>query len=334
VTKTQSRRNDLSAPVPKFCFELEVDRRTPERRVRTPEEFLAHYFPHDDKTSTDRIFKFMPRDVRGPLLTTWGVRGKRTALRDDDGRVQSVVHDALIANDIDARMFEEGLTPNIIMQWVDLSDWWSFWRRGKITKASILRALESGYQATVFDAEWFLSTLKSSGGKLQGTDVLAAGLSKEDLTEWVRNIHALGDGTPRGIVGAIGWEKIVAKTADDVLLAVLDAMALKVSLVAPLETKAVASPSADVEPGPVTGSREQILDNAEAVVSFKDDELIPVGDWQGMIEVEEEEPEDTKKRIFGDIVTPQPAKRPSSGSSKRSTRPPPSGKSANTDRRG
>jgi hypothetical protein len=232
LSKPQAR-NDLNAAVPKFCFELEMHRRTAEGRVRTAQEFLAHFFPHDAKSSTDRIFKFLPYEVRGPILTTWGVRGRKSALRDDDGKVQSVVHDSLVAGDIDAVMFEEALAPDVIMRWIDLTDWWVFWRGGKITKYTILRALESGYEAALFDAEWFLDSLRAHGGKLKGTDVLAEGLSKADLTEWVRHIHESGDGSPKGIVTALGWDQIVAKTSDEVLVSVLDAMAAKVALVVP-----------------------------------------------------------------------------------------------------
>ena len=282
MSKPQAR-NDLNAAVPKFCFELEMDRRTPEGRVRTAQEFLAHMFPHDPKIHTDRIFHYLPREVRGPILTTWSIRGKRTALRDDDDRVGAVVHDALVAGDIDATMFEQALAPNIIMRWIDLTDWWAFWRGGKITKYTILRALESGYESALFDAEWFLGTLRSHGGKLQGTDVLAEGLSKDDLTEWVRNIHETGDGSPKGIVGALGWDKIVAKTADEVLIAVLDAMALKVALVVPKDESASGAKAANGGGGGGGGSGEQVLDADAAAKLFPDDELLPVAgsaEWE------------------------------------------------------
>ncbi len=245
-------QNELGAAVPKFCLGLEVHRRTNDGRVRTPQEFLAHFFPHDKKSSTDRVFKYLPKDVRAPVLTTWGIRGRKSALLDDDAKVQSVVHDALVAGDIDASMFEEGLLPEIIVRWVELPDWWRFWRGGRITKYTILKALESAYDLELFDAEWFLATLRGHGGRLRGTDVLAEGLTKADLTEWVRRIHESGDGSPKGLISALGWDQIVAKTADDVLIGVLDAMALKVSLVVPEqkesgEAKAEARPEAKVD---------------------------------------------------------------------------------------
>ena len=269
-------RNDLNEAVPKFCFELEMDRRTAEGRVRTSQEFLAHYFPHDAKSSTDRIFKCLPRDVRGPMLTQWGVRGKRTALRDDDDRVKAVVHDALLANDLDSQMFEEALNPSIIMRWVDLSDWWAFWRGGKMSKASILRALESGYEAALFDAEWFFGTLRK--GNLKGTDVLSEGLSKEELTEWVRFIHESGDGSPKGLLAALGWDQVVAKTPDDVLIAVIDAMALKAQLVVPAKTDAAPPVKTN---GTVGGAKaaEHPADGDPTGPIFKEDDMIAIDEW-------------------------------------------------------
>jgi len=230
-------RNDIESAVPKFCFGLEVHRRTPDGRVRTAKEFLSHFFPHDKKSSTDRVFHYLPNEVRAPILTTWGVRGKKSALLDDDSKVQSVMHDALVAGDIDASMFEDALAADTIMRWIDLSDWWTFWRGGKITKYTILKALESGYELGLFDAYWFLDTIRGQGGKLRGTDILAEGLNKADLTEWVRRIHESGDGSPRGLLAALGWDQIVAKTADEVLVAVLDAMATKVALAAGPDAK-------------------------------------------------------------------------------------------------
>jgi hypothetical protein len=185
----------------------------------------------------------MPNEVRGPILATWGIRGSKAALRDSDDKVQAVVHDALIAGDIDHGVFEEGLGANTVVTWVPLADWWTFWRGGKLTKAAIQKALVSGYDLGLFDAKWFFDTIDSKGGKLKGTDVIAEGLSKEDLTDWIKKIHASGDGSPRGILNAVGWEKIVAKTTNDVLIAVLDAMVQKVNLVRPVEKPA--EPKAD-----------------------------------------------------------------------------------------
>ncbi|MGD0674971.1 MAG: hypothetical protein ABSC94_06095 [Polyangiaceae bacterium] len=224
-------RNDLSAAVPKFCLALEEHRRTPDGRVRTSQEMLSTFFQHDDRSCTDRILKYLPNDVRGPIIAAWGIRGIKAALRDSDDKVQSVVFDALVAGDIDHVAFEDGLGPETIVRWVPLADWWAFWRGGKLTKQAIHKALSTAYELYLFDARWFLDTIHAKGGAIKGTDVLADGLTKEDLTGWIRRIHETGDGTPKGLVSALGWDKIVTKTANDVLVAVLDAMVAKVGLV-------------------------------------------------------------------------------------------------------
>lgn len=224
-------RNDLGAAVPKFCLALEEFRRTPEGRVRTSQELLAVFFPHDEGSCTDRVFRHLPSDVRGPIVAAWGIRGIKAALRDTDEKVQQVVHDALVAGDIDHGAFEEGLSPETLVRWVPLGDLWSFWRGGKLTKQAIFKALSTAYELYLFDARWFLETISAKGGSLRGTDVLADGLTKDDLTQWVRRIHETNDGTPKGILAALGWDKIVAKTTNEVLVAVLDAMVAKVGLV-------------------------------------------------------------------------------------------------------
>jgi hypothetical protein len=224
-------RNDLSAAVPKFNLALEEHRRTPDGRVRTSQELLTSFFPHDEKTCTDKIFKYLPNEVRGPIVAAWGIRGTKAALRDNDDRIQQVVHDALVAGDVDHTAFEEGLTPETLVRWVPLADLWSFWRGGKLTKQAIHKALSTAYELYLFDARWFLDALHSKGGALKGTDVLADGLTKDELTQWIHRIHEAADGTPKGLVAALGWDKIVAKTPNDVLVAVLDAMVTKVGLV-------------------------------------------------------------------------------------------------------
>jgi hypothetical protein len=230
-------RNDLTAAVPKFCLALEAYRRTPDGRVRTQQEFVLHFFPHDAGSCTDRIFKYVPNDVRGPILASWGIRGAKAALRDTDEKVQSVVHDALVAGDIDHVAFEDGLNSEIVVRWAPLAEWWTFWRGGKLTKGAIQKALATAYELLLFDAKWFLDSIESRGGKLRGTDVLSDGLTKDDLAEWVKKIHESGDGTPKGLLNAIGWDRVVARTANEVLVAVLDAMALKAGLAKGAEGK-------------------------------------------------------------------------------------------------
>jgi hypothetical protein len=233
VSNVDKARNDLSAAVPKFSLALEEHRRTPEGRVRTAQEMVATFFPHDEKTCTDKIFKYLPNDVRGPITAAWGIRGVKAALRDNDEKVLSVVHDALVAGDIDPGAFEDGLSPETLVRWLPLADLWAFWRAGKMTKQALHKALSTAYELYLFDARWFLDTISAKGGAIKGTDVLSDGLSKDELTQWIRKIHETGDGTPKGIVAALGWDKIAAKTADDVLVSVLDAMVAKVGLVVP-----------------------------------------------------------------------------------------------------
>jgi hypothetical protein len=225
--------NDLSAAVPKFCLAVEEFRRTTEGRVRTPQEFLQHFFPHDANKVTDRVFKFLPNEIRGPVLTSWGLRGAKSALKDTDEKVQSVVWDALLAGDIDHDAFEQAILSDVVVRWVPLGDWWTFWRGGKLSKLAIQKALDAGYEMGLFDAKWFFDTIEGPGGKLKGTDVISEGLTKAELTEWVRKIHASGDGSPKGMLGAIGWERVVSKTPNDVLIKVLDAFAQKANLVPP-----------------------------------------------------------------------------------------------------
>jgi len=223
--------NELMAAVPKFCLALEAFRRTPEGRVRTTLEFTQHFFPHDPSKVTDRIFKFMPNEVRGPILTSWGLRGAKSALKDTDDKVQAVVWDALVAGDIDHEAFEEAIVPETLVRWVSLGDWWTFWRGGKLSKLAILKALETAYDLSLFDAKWFFETIEGPGGKLRGTDVVSEGLTKAELTEWVRKIHASGDGSPKGLLATLGWDRIVGKTPNDVLIKVLDVFADKAKLV-------------------------------------------------------------------------------------------------------
>jgi hypothetical protein len=224
-------RNDLSAAVPKFCLALEEHRRTADGRVRTSQEMLSNFFQYDDKGCTDRVFKYLPNDVRGPIVAAWGIRGLKAALRDTDDKVQSVVHDALVAGDVDHTAFEEALTAETLVRWLPLAELWAFWRGGKLTKGALHKALATAYELYLFDGRWFLDAIQARGGSLKGTDVLAEGLSKEDLSGWIRRIAETGDGSPKGVVAALGWDKIVAKTSNEVLVSVLDAIVTKVGLV-------------------------------------------------------------------------------------------------------
>lgn len=223
-------RNDLGAAVPKLCLALEQHRRTPEGRVRSSQEFLASFFPHDGRTCTDRVFYHLPNEVRGPIVAAWGIRGIKSALRDDHEKMRGVVHDALVAGDIDHGVFEEALTPETLVRWLPLADLWAFWRGGKLTKQAIHKALCTAYELYLFDARWFLETVQAKGGSLKGTDVLADGLTKDELTAWIRRVHETADGTAKGLIAALGWDKIVARTSGEVLVATLDAIVAKAGL--------------------------------------------------------------------------------------------------------
>ncbi len=172
----------------------------------------------------------MPKEVRGPVLSSWGIRGAKAALRDDDDKVISVVSDALAAGDLDADAFESALTADKLLAWIPLASFWSFWRAGAITKPALLRAFTSAYEMRLLDARAFFDHLKARGGEIVGTDVLGTSFTKDDLIEWMRRVHASGDGSPKGILEAVGWEKIVQKAPTESLLGALDALAARLGL--------------------------------------------------------------------------------------------------------
>lgn len=224
-------KNDRNQAVTKFCLSMEEHRRTEAGRVRTAREFVANFFPYDESQATDKLFHLMPNEVRGPVLSQWGIRGGKAALKDDDAKVQHVVHDALVAGDIDESIFEEGVTPAILIDWIGLGDWWAFWRHGKLTGVAIQKALFTARELEIIDDRWFLNNVQGRGGKLKGTDVVCDTLSKDQVVAWMRKLHETGDGSPAGLVASLGWEMILAKTAQDALLFALDAFAKKAQLV-------------------------------------------------------------------------------------------------------
>ncbi|MDB4934790.1 MAG: hypothetical protein JWP87_1762 [Labilithrix sp.] len=223
-------RNDRNQAVTKFCLSMEDHRRTEAGRVRTSKEFVSHFFPYDEQKSKDQLFLHMPNDVRGPVLAKWGIRGAKAALKDDDEKVKFVVHDALVAGDIDEAIFEEGITPEILIDWIVLAEWWSFWRHGRLTGVAIQKALATARELGLIDDKWFLLNVQGRGGKLKGTDVLCDTLSKDQIVAWIRKLHEGGDGSPAGIIAAIGWDTVLAKTAQDALLFALDQFARKAGL--------------------------------------------------------------------------------------------------------
>jgi hypothetical protein len=230
-------KNDRSQAVTKFCLSMEEHRRTEAGRVRTAREFVANFFPYDDSKATDKLFQLMPNDVRGPILSQWGIRGGKAALKDDDAKVCHVVHDALVAGDIDEAIFEEGVTSQILVDWIGLGDWWTFWRNGKLTGVAIQKALATARELDLIDDRWFLANVQGRGGKLKGTDVVCDTLSKDQIVAWMRKLHETGDGTPAGLILSLGWEMVLAKTAQDALLFALDAFARKAGLAPELPEK-------------------------------------------------------------------------------------------------
>lgn len=211
---------------------MEEHRRIPEGRVRTEKDLVAHFFPREGEDATDRLFLHMPNEVRGPVLTAWGIRGSNSARRDDHQKVKAVINDAFVAGDIDDAKFEEGVTPQLLVDWVALSDWWTFWRKGKLTGVAIRKALATARELGLIDDKWFFENLEGRGGRLKGTDVVCDTLTKDQVVAWMKNVHASGDGSPSGLVAAIGWDTVLSKTAEDALLFALDAFAKKAGLVA------------------------------------------------------------------------------------------------------
>src|SRR5262249_11111000 len=156
-------------------------RRTQPGRVRTAKEMLDVFFPRGNTGMVvqDRVFVHMPPEVRGPILSRWGIRGAKSALRDSDTKVRTVVEDALAAGDVDDRMFEEGIDAQTLIDWVPLTEWWHFWRTGKLSGIAIQTALETARALGLFDDRWFLLNVDGRNGRLKGTDTLCDTLAKE-----------------------------------------------------------------------------------------------------------------------------------------------------------
>lgn len=244
-------KNARGRPVTKLCLALEAFRRTEEGRVRDATAFLGHFFPEDADASRDRLFVHLPKEVRADLLSNWGIRGKKSALRDDDEKVRATVSDALAAGDIDANVIEGGVTPEILVDWVPLEDWWRFWRGTVLPVGSVRKALALARDLSLFDERWFLEHLKLPSQRLEGTDVICAALSKDQLVAWVRAVHTSGDASPTGLVGALGWDTVLAKTASEALTSALDALARQIGLVDdPAERRSDAPKATSEGPAP------------------------------------------------------------------------------------
>lgn len=260
-------KNARARPLTKLCLALELFRRTDEGRVRDANAFLGHFFPQSKSGAIDRLFAHLPNEVRADLLSNWGIRGKKSALRDDDERVRTTVVDALAAGDIDATVIENGVTAEILVDWVPLDEWWTFWRGSSLPIEATRRALALARELALFDDRWFFSHLTLPSQKLAGTDVVCAALSKEQAAAWVQAVHRSGDASPAGLVAAIGWDTILGKTAHEALLHALDAVAKEVGL-GPgrddrvkaadpaVEDDSLAPLLANLEPAPLTAREE------------------------------------------------------------------------------
>jgi hypothetical protein len=126
---------------------------------------------------------------------------------------------------------------------VPLTEWWSFWRASVLTKAALGKALVTAYDLVLFDAAWMFEHLESKTHK--GTDVVSEALGKEELSAWIKQVHASKDGTDKGLLQALGWEKLIAKTNNDSLVGLLDALAIKVGLT-PAPEQPAATPAVGV----------------------------------------------------------------------------------------
>lgn len=234
-------KNARGRPVTNLCLALEVFRRTPDGRTRDAKAFLEHFFPQDERGPIDRLFVHMPKEVRADLLSNWGIRGKKSALRDDDEKVRATIVDALDAGDIDATVIEASVTPELLIDWVPLEDWWAFWRGAGVPAPSVRKALALARELSLFDERWLLGNLKLGAKRLEGTDVLCAALSKDQIVAWLHGVHTSGDASPAGLVMALGWDTILTKTAPEALAFALDALARAIGLAAdgaPVEPRA------------------------------------------------------------------------------------------------
>jgi len=250
-------KNARGRPVTKLCLALETFRRTEAGRARDAKAFLAHFFPQEKDGARDRLFLHMPKEVRAELLSSWGIRGKKSALRDDDEKVRSTVTDALAAGDIDATVIEDGVTPDILIDWVPLEEWWTFWRGTTLPVALVRKALGAARDLSLFDERWLLEHLKLTSPKLEGTDVICAALSKDQVAAWVRGVHERGDASPTGLVAALGWENVLTTTANEALTSALDALARQIGLADwPAERRASDAPRPVSERPPATESRK------------------------------------------------------------------------------
>jgi hypothetical protein len=233
TTPSASAKTATSTPsveLRRFCLALEEFRRTPEGRVRTSEELVQSFFPHDGDIVADQLFRYMPKETRGPILSGWKIRGPKTALRDDDAKIEQVVHDSFRSGDLTHEMFEAAVTPELLINAVPLTEWWIFWRTGKLTPAILVHALLVAHDQKLLSAGWFLDHVMASEGDARGIEVFASKLSKDDLTTWIREIAKSGNASSEGIVSALGWEKILTALSVSSLMILIDGLITRIGL--------------------------------------------------------------------------------------------------------
>src|SRR6185369_11958399 len=102
--------------------------------------------------------------------------------------------------DLDSAMFEQGVTPDKVIDFVPLDEWWSFWRGKALPNAAVQKALATARAMHLIDDKWFLENLAVRGGKLKNTDAICDTLTKDEITSWIRGVHASGDASPGGLV--------------------------------------------------------------------------------------------------------------------------------------
>ena len=228
----KAAKNDPAAAVPKFCLALEEHRRTNDGRVRTSQEMLATFFTHDDKACSDRICSSTCRRRARSDHCRVGYSGVKAALRDNDEQdpaASSSTHSSPATSitwpsRTASPPNDHSLGParrlvGILARWQAHEASPSQGPRNRIRTLSLRRPLVPRDD--------------------QARERRAQGHRRPRRRLDERRSHAVGPKDPRdrrrlaqGPGVSLGWDKIVAKTANDVLVAVLDAMVAKVGLVA------------------------------------------------------------------------------------------------------
>ncbi len=257
--------NPADDPVSKFALALEIHRREKATGKWEPKDFRSHFFPYAKDGATDEILRRMPKEVRGPILTAWGIRGQNRAKTDSDEKVLEVTFDALTATppDLDDKAFEEGVDAEKTIRWADLRHWWKFWRAGNLRKEDLTVFFRTAFELNLVDAKIFFAMIEDPKKKLTGIDVVSTAISPEDRIAWIRAIYETRDRDEDAILMALGWEKIVIKVDNAILITVADRLAERIGLVH------VPPPKKD-EPAPVTKSGDTITGELERALESID----------------------------------------------------------------